>query len=65
MLGRLVRSNLVVGVPVPSPHPVGLGLHTVLFPEIYLLHGCGRYQVMSYHSVKAINKANKMSGVDF
>ena len=43
-------------VPVPNPHPVGLGLHTVLFPGVLLL--CGHW-FMSYHFGKHLTRQTK------
>ena len=36
-------------VLVPSPHLLGLGLHPVLFPVVYLLHGLWCYRIITYN----------------
>ena len=51
-------------VPMSSPHPVGLGLHTVLFLVVYLLHGHWCYQIMTYnfgkHLTRQTNKCEQI-----
>ena len=60
--GCLVAMGWVV--PMPSPHPVGLGLHPVLFPVVYLLHGHWCYQIMTYnfgkHLTRQTNKCEQI-----
>ena len=47
-------------VPIPSSYPVGLGLHPVLSPVVYLLCGCLCYWGMTYnfrkHFTRQTNK---------
>ena len=50
VLSRLVMANLGVdSTNAQSPPQLGLGLHTVLFPGVYLLWGHGCYLVVSFH----------------
>ena len=50
---------------MPSPHPVGLGLNTVLFPGVNLLSGCGGATGSCHTISESIDKVNYNVKKDF